>query len=203
MKVVGRWWYFLILAVVLVVVGAVVAWRAAGAHGQLVGGTVFDDRQAAPEFALTDQFGQPTSLSQFHGRPVALTFIYTHCTDVCPLIASNMHMAYQQLGSQASQVALVAVTVDPQNDSVDQIRAFSDQRGLTDEWHFLTGSPDQLAPIWKSYGIFAQALSTPDQIEHSAPVYLIDQSGAERATLPDDFTADTLSQDLRVLLNGG
>jgi protein SCO1 len=187
-----------------------------------VGATVFDDPQPAPEFALTDQFGNPTSLSQFRGRPVALTFIYTHCPDVCPLIASNMHTAYGQLGSQALQVRLVAVTVDPDNDTVDQIRAFSDQRGLSDEWHFMTGSRDQLPPIWKSYGVYAQLSDstgqpvapgvqqvaqgtpvTPDQVEHSAPVYLIDQNGTERGTLPNDFTADMLSQDLRALLNGG
>ena len=61
-----------------------------------------------------------------------------------------MRAVYQQLGSQASQVAFLAVTVDPENDSVDQIGAFSDQRGLTGEGHFMTGSREQLEPIWKS-----------------------------------------------------
>jgi cytochrome oxidase Cu insertion factor (SCO1/SenC/PrrC family) len=109
-----RGWYLLVLASGLLFAAAVLAWRALGTHEQLVGATVFDDRQPAPDFALTDHFGNPTSLSQFRGHPVALTFIYTHCPDVCPLIASNMHAAFGQFGGDASQVALLAVTVDPE-----------------------------------------------------------------------------------------
>jgi protein SCO1/2 len=214
-----RWLYFVLAGLVVCVAGALVAWRAVSMDHQLVGATVFEDRTPAPDFTLTDQLGQPTTLSQFLGRPIALTFVYTHCPDVCPIIASNMHTAYLQLGSQAAQVALLAVTVDPENDTVDQLRAFSDQRGLTDEWHFVTGTRPQLEAVWQSFGILAQPVdpsgrpvspaaqraleglpATPDQVEHSAPVYLIDRQGAERATLPDDFTPDQLSHDLRVLL---
>lgn len=77
---------------------------------------------------------------------MALTFLYTNCPDVCPLIAANLHETYKQLGDQAKQVGIVAVTVDPEHDTTDRVRQFSDQRGLTNQWLFMTGSRGQLAP---------------------------------------------------------
>ncbi len=183
------------------------------APSQLTGGAVVTGRQLAPDFTLTDQFGQPQALSGFHGKAVALTFIYTNCTDVCPLIAWNMHLAYQQLGDQAKNVALVAVTVDPERDTPAQVRAFSDQRELTYQWWFLTGSRPALEQVWRAYGIQAQAYdasgtpipesdvsqATPEEVEHAAPTFLIDKQGYVRVLLPIDFTADTLASDLRIL----
>src|SRR5437868_1752430 len=63
-----------------------------------------NNRPPASDFTLTNQFGQQESLSGFRGKPVALTFIYTNCVDVCPLIAWNMHLAYEQLGNDSKNV---------------------------------------------------------------------------------------------------
>ncbi len=202
---------------VLVLVGAGVATVYLHARtATLTDAAIMTDPWPAPDFMLTDQSGQSVQFSQFKGKPTALTFIYTNCPDVCPLIASNMHEAYRQLGQQASSVAMVAVSVDPERDTVDQIRQFSDARGLTDEWTFLTGSADQLSAVWTNYGILAQSdkpttpaeqreaqglVPQPGDIEHSAPVYLIDKSGNVQAAFPDDFTPDALVTDLRVLLS--
>src|SRR5579864_3861972 len=56
----------------------------------------------APDFRLTDQFGKPVSLSQFKGKPVVVTFLYTHCPDICPVIADKLHSAMQVLGKNAN-----------------------------------------------------------------------------------------------------
>ena len=61
-------------------------------------------------------------LSSYKGRPVALPFLYTNCADVFPLIAANLHEAYRKLGDQATRVGIVAVTVDPEHDSVETAR---------------------------------------------------------------------------------
>jgi protein SCO1 len=194
-------------------------WRMHAAPGQLVGGAIAKGNPPAPDFTLTDQFGASDALSSFKGRPVALTFLYTNCPDVCPLIASNLHQTYKQLGNQAAEVGLVAVTVDPEHDSVDKVRQYSEQRGLTNQWLFLVGTRDQLAPVWRAYGITAQPDQPvakpvspaeqraeqgvdplPQDVEHSAPIFLIDKRGALRAMLPVDATPDTLTTDLRVLV---
>jgi hypothetical protein len=79
-------------------------WRMHAAPGQLVGGAIAKGNPPAPDFTLTDQFGASDALSSFKGRPVALTFLYTNCPDVCPLIASNLHQTYKQLGNQAARL---------------------------------------------------------------------------------------------------
>src|SRR3569833_2826638 len=139
----------------LLIVAALGYWQSLRPR-PLAGGAILTNPQPAPDFQLTDQLGNQLKLSQFAGKPVALTFLYTNCPDVCPIIASNLHAAYRQLGDQAKDVALGAVTVDPARDTQDQLKAFSDQRGLTNEWHFMTGSPADLSNIRRSYGILSQ-----------------------------------------------
>jgi cytochrome oxidase Cu insertion factor (SCO1/SenC/PrrC family) len=102
---------------------------------------------------------------------------------------------------------------------MDQVRAFSDQRSLSDEWYFLVGQRPQLEQIWKSYGIVAEPVDSdgrpvspgaqnelrglppqPAYVEHAAPVLLIDKTGVLREMLPVDVTPDTLTTDFRILL---
>ncbi len=202
-------WVGVGLGVVLVVV-AVVIWRAGASSGGLVGGGIVDPPAPAANFTLTDQFGREVSLSSLRGKPVALTFIYTNCPDACPVIASNMHAAYLQMGGNASRIAMVAVTVDPEHDGVPQILKFSQDRGLENEWQFLTGSRAQLEQVWQSYGIAADttnvqgtptapSAASPDLVEHSAPIFLIDKHGNVRELLPLDFKPSDLATDLNRL----
>src|SRR5579885_1346108 len=105
----------LVLALLVVIVVAVIGSRGdtitsnasgttpSGLQGTNLGGT------PAPDFRLTDQFGKQISLSQFRGEPVVLTFLYTHCPDVCPLTAEKLHQVQLQLGKDASHVMMLAV----------------------------------------------------------------------------------------------
>jgi len=206
--------------VALLIVGAFTAARFGvpgikSAPRELKDAAIANGRPPAPDFTLTNQLGQQESLSSFRGKPVAMTFIYTNCADVCPLIAWNMHLAYDQLGNDAKNVALVAVSVDPEHDSPAQIRAFSDERQVTSQWHFFTGGRPALEDVWRAYNIPAQAVdaagnplpqgsdlsaASPEEIEHAAPMYLIDKQGRLRAMMPVNFEADTLANNLRVLL---
>src|SRR6185312_7662043 len=65
------------------------------------------DGVPAPGFTLTDQCGKQVSLSPFKGKPVVVTFMYTHCPDVCPLIAEKLRTVMQGLGSDAQKVAIL------------------------------------------------------------------------------------------------
>ncbi len=67
----------------------------------------------APNFRLTDQFGHQISLQQFRGKPIVLTFLYTRCPDICPLTAERLHSTMLELGKDAHNVAVLAVTTDP------------------------------------------------------------------------------------------
>jgi protein SCO1 len=158
------------------------------------------DSTLAPDFRLKDQFGKQISLSQFKGRPTVVTFLYTHCPDVCPLVADKLHMVVQSLGKNAPHVAILAVSMDPKGDTVSAALNFSSVHKLVNSWHFLVGSLSQLGPVWSSYTVDAQAATSAGTVTHSTFVYVIDKQGRERVLLDNDFTPLQLTNDLKILL---
>lgn len=161
------------------------------------------DSTLAPDFRLKDQFGKPVSLSQFKGRPTVVTFLYTHCPDVCPLVADKLHTVVQALGKKAPHVAILAVSMDPKGDSVSAALNFSRAHKLVNTWHFLVGTLNQLAPVWSSYTVDAQAATSAGTVTHSTFIYVIDKQGRERVLLDSDFTPTQLTSDLQILLAEG
>ena len=191
-------------------------------------GTELTARDAAPEFTLVDQFGEETSLSDRRGKVVALTFLYTNCPDICPLTAHSLAKAHEALGDDAAGVSMIAISVDPNRDTPQQARAYSQQRNMLDKWSFLTGTEEELSPLWKAYylavertgdsGGAIESLGTdlaretlasneglsPEAaylVSHAAPVYVIDQEGRMRSVITD-LTLDPapLVHDVRLLL---
>jgi len=156
---------------------------------------------AAPDFLLKDQFGKQISLSEFKGKPVVVTFLYTHCTDVCPLIADHLHSTALGLGKDVGHVAFLAVSTDPIGDTQTAALRFSDKHKMTHYWHFLIGTRDELALIWSAYSVDAQAATAPGVVNHSTALYVIDKEGRERVLLDNNFTSQQLTGDLKVLLS--
>ena len=130
-----------------------------------------------PDFALIDQTGKTTRLSQFRGEPVAVTFAYTRCpvATACPMTMTkfaklNAALAREKLGR------LLTVTVDPENDTVAVLRDFASKIGADPaRWRFLTGDAKSVAQTAESFGI----LYYPDhgQIVHSQAVAVVDPAG--------------------------
>lgn len=154
--------------------------------------------QPAPDFRLTDQFGKSVALSQFKGKPVVLTFLFTHCPDQCPLTAEKLHSTIQDLGKDAQNVGVIAVSTDPRRDTVAAAMNFSRVHSMQNSWHYLVGPHNMLEPVWSNYHIDAQ----PEQqiVNHSLGLYLIDKQGRERIFLGNDFTPTQLAHDLQVLM---
>jgi protein SCO1 len=156
------------------------------------------DSTLAPDFRLKDQFGKQISLSQFKGHPMVVTFLYTHCPNVCPVLADKLHTVVQSLGKDAPHVAILAVSMDPKGDTTSAALNFSRAHKLVNSWHFLTGTLDQLAPVWSNYSVDAQAATSAGTL--TPFVYVIDKQGRERVLLNDDFTPTQLTGDLKILL---
>jgi protein SCO1 len=146
------------------------------------------------DFRLRDQDGTTVSLRQFRGRVVVLTFMYTTCKDTCPLTATQIRGALDDLDHD---VPALAVSVDPVNDTPARAKKFLFQRGLSDDrMRFLLGSRAQLAPIWKAYGILPQGKA----FDHSAYVLLIDRHGRQRIGFPvQQLVPEDLAHDIRRL----
>lgn len=162
-------------------------------------GVRVDPPTRTTDFALADQTGQIVRLSKQRGKYVILTFLYTHCPDVCPLIASNLNQALRQLGSQRSNVRVIAVSVDPRRDSRAAVVRFVALHHLLPQFHYLTGSRADLAPIWRAYHVTV----TPEgkSIGHSAYEMLIDPSGRGRLIYDAQVRAADVIHDIRVLEN--
>lgn len=165
-------------------------------------GAVSPPGARAVDFRLRDQDGRLATLAAGRGKVTVLTFLYTTCEDTCPVAASQILGALDQLGLQAAAVPAIAVSVDPANDTPARARAFLLARRLTGRMRFALGSEPELRPVWADYGVRPQGLDpTAGDFEHSARVVLIDKRGFQRVAFPlDQLTPPALAHDLRVLL---
>jgi len=132
----------------------------------------------APDFTLTNQFGQKISLSAFRGKVIILAFTDSECTTVCPLTTQSMLAAKQLLGNSASQVQLIGVDANPDATAVSDVMSYSRSHGMVDRWDFLTGSRTELASVWKAYNIYVAI--EKGQVDHTPAVYIIDARGREQ-----------------------
>jgi protein SCO1/2 len=156
-------------------------------------------KQPAPNFRLSDQEGKQISLAQFKGKPVVLTFLYTHCPDVCPLTAEHLHSTLLKMGSDAQKVGILAVSTDPKRDDQAAALKFTDEHNMRNYWHFLIGTHEQLSSVWSAYSVYAQQQQTT--VNHSFAVYVIDKQGNSRAFIGQDFKPDDLASYLAALVH--
>ena len=131
--------------------------------------------QVAPDFTLTDQFGQPVSLSSYRGKVVILTFNDSECTSVCPLTTAALVDAKTMLGAAASQVQLLGINANPRDTSIEDVLSYSQLHGMLYQWRYLTGSLAQLQAVWKDYSIGVTV--NQNQIDHEPAVFVINQQG--------------------------
>jgi protein SCO1 len=139
---------------------------------------------AAPPLRLRNYLGQPVDIAQYRGKPVLVTFIYTHCPDVCPLITSNLRVAQNLLGADGpSKAQVIAVSVDAKGDNRATVAAFLKAHEMTGRMQYLVGSTRELARVWRAWGVGSERdAKNPDLVEHSGLIYGITASG-KRATL--------------------
>lgn len=164
--------------------------------------------QAAPGFTLTNQFGASVSLRQFRGKAVVLAFVDSRCRSICPLTTLSMTEARRMLGpAAAAHVQLLGIDANPDATKVADVRAYSSAHQMLRSWDFLTGSPHQLAAVWRAYHVYVAA--SHGNIDHEPAVYLIDGHGKERTLYLTQMAyasvgqqADLIAQGLSRLLPG-
>jgi protein SCO1 len=159
-----------------------------------VGGAIIQAKPAAPPISLHDDQGRAVRLADFRGKWVAVAFLYTHCPDVCPLIAQNLNNAL----AHAPDLRVVAVSVDPKGDTPVAVRAYTKSHRLTATFHYLIGSRSQLQPVWRAWHV-ATVPGPSKTVTHSAFEVLVDPSGRERAYYDAKVTAADVLHDLKHL----
>jgi protein SCO1/2 len=166
---------------------------------------VLEPAHPAPDFSLRASDGSTFRLREQRGRAVVLFFGYTFCPDVCPLTLSEMVQVRSQLGARAARLRVLFITVDPERDTVERLRAYV---GAFDRSFLgLTGDPDTLARVRQAYGVVAEkrvvaGTKAAYLIDHSAFVYVVDPEGRLRLMFPFGTSIDDMAHDLALLLGG-
>jgi protein SCO1 len=155
---------------------------------------------AAPPLALRNYKGEPVNIARYRGEAVLVTFIYTHCPDVCPLITANLHVAQALLGPAASKAQIIAVSVDSRGDTPKAIAGFLAVHGMTGRMQYLIGRTPELARVWKAWSVGSERdAQHPDLVEHTGIVYGISASGKMTTLYAGNFKPAEIAHDVPLL----
>ncbi len=192
---------FLLLGTALVVSGCGGTQSAPPLHGGRL-----EPPKVASDFTLTNQDGNPFSLSSTKGKVVMLYFGYTSCPDVCPLTLADMASARSELGDAADQVQILFVTVDPERDSQAVLKKYvpAFDPGIIG----LRGTPEEIKTVADAYGVKYKKTPLKDSalgyaMDHSAFIYVVDRNGQLRELLPYGTQRQDITSDLKILINEG
>jgi protein SCO1/2 len=191
------------LAVVLAASGCGGSGDTANASGEAdaqFSGSVASPPQPVPPLRLRDSLGHEVNIDHYKGKAVLVTFIYTHCPDVCPLIVSHLKTALAELGPKASDARIVAVSTDPRGDNPKTVAAFLKDHSMTGKMEYLIGSRPELERVWKAWNIVAKPEKAGrDLVEHSALIYGISAGGKITTLYPANFKPAQISHDVPLL----
>jgi protein SCO1/2 len=140
-----------------------------------------DADEPAPGFTLTDARGRRVRLVDLRGRLALVTFLYTNCTDVCPVLPEILARVDDALtATERARLALVGISVDPRRDTPEQLAQFLQRRGLREErWTLLTGTVAELTQAASDYGVVVRPDARGDLV-HNTVFVLIDPRGRLR-----------------------
>jgi protein SCO1 len=155
---------------------------------------------AAPPFTLTSQEGKPVALADLRGKVVAVTFIYTGCPDICPLLTQKMVDVQDALGADfGAKIAFVSISLDPERDTPEVLKDYAQFWGANlAGWSFLTGSPEAVRDVTRRYGVFF-AKKEDGSVDHTQLTTLVDADGRMRVQYlgarfdPEEFRHDLMS----------
>lgn len=156
------------------------------------------------QLALVDHHGQSRSLADFQGKATVVFFGYTSCPDICPTMLARLADVMKALGGDAERVQVLFVTVDPERDSAERLKAFV-------PWFYptflgLRGDAAQTRAATEEFRVFAARKPVDGElgyvIDHSTGAYVFDPAGRLRLYVKDTSSVDDITADLRLLLQG-
>jgi protein SCO1 len=136
---------------------------------------------AVPDFTLIDQNGKTFRFTNARGKIVLVTFVFTTCPDVCPLLTAKFAAIQRTLRQRRiDDYLLLTITTDPARDTPAVLKSYGEQfKADFNHWLFLTGSEQELVKVWKGFGVTVRK-SADSQIQHTALTTLVDQRGIRR-----------------------
>jgi protein SCO1/2 len=153
-------------------------------------------RYTLPEIALLRDDGKKTDLlgELADGRVVALNFMYTTCTEICPLTTKIFADFQQKLGAERDKVHLVSISIDPEQDRPNVLRNYAKKYGAQPGWDFYTGTVEDSLAAQKAFDAYRG-----DKMSHVPVTYLRTAPGQPWLRLDGFASADELLQSYRTL----
>ncbi|MFO1036412.1 MAG: SCO family protein [Geminicoccaceae bacterium] len=157
----------------------------------------------APAFMLTREDGTPFGSEQMAGRVAVVSFVYTSCADICPLLTQRLATVQDDLGGDfGPEVVFVSITMDPETDRPPVLARFAADMGADPKgWAFLTGEVDAIRKVAGGYGVVFARLPDGD-VTHNQLTSLVDRAGKIRVQYQgSSFDTDEFGHDIRLLLD--
>jgi protein SCO1/2 len=157
----------------------------------------------APPLQLRNYLGERVNLVNYRGKAVLVTFLYTHCPDVCPLITANLHAALELMGkAQAAKTQVIAVSVDPRGDTRAAVAAFVKRHEMTGRMQYLVGSASELGRVWQAWNVGSeQDAQQPQLVNHTGLVYGIAANGKITTLYAANFKPSDVVHDVPLLIS--
>ncbi|MBD9532331.1 MULTISPECIES: SCO family protein [Comamonas] len=156
----------------------------------------------AKDFPLPDADGKLRSIKDFAGKVTVVFFGYTQCPDVCPTTLQELVEVKQMLGAQGDKLQGVFVSLDPERDTPEVLKAYVGN--FDPSMVALTGTPEQVAAVAKDFKVFFRKVEgkVPGAytLDHTAGLYMYDPQGRLRAYHRYGAGAQPLVADAQVLL---
>lgn len=134
----------------------------------------------APDCTLVNQDGKTVKLSDFKGKVLLVSFVFTTCNGTCPATTHRMAKVQQLLAAKGKRCAVefVTITLDPQRDTPAALRKYIQLYDLATSsnavgWTFLTGAPDNVAKVLAAWGMWTKPLPN-GQLDHPSRIFLVD-----------------------------
>ena len=135
-------------------------------------------RLTIPDVTMRDQLGNEVRFPDLlKDKTVAVNFVFTTCTTICPPMGANFGQLRRLLGERAGKdVLLISISVDPVTDTPQRLKTWSEKFNAGAGWTLLTGTKPDVDALLKAFGVF-----TADKWDHS-PTALIGRAGQWRRT---------------------
>ncbi|MGJ7490156.1 SCO family protein [Variovorax sp. ZT4R33] len=159
----------------------------------------------AKNFALKDADGKERTLADFKGKVVVLFFGYAQCPDVCPTTMTEMAQVKQQLGKDGDKLQVLFVTVDPERDTPEVMKAY--MGAFDPAFVALIPTQEQLAAMAKDYKAYYKKVDgrtpTSYSMDHSAASYIYDTQGRLRLYARYGAGVAPMVADVQALIKQG
>ena len=156
------------------------------------------------EFALTSTKGGSFTQADLVGTPSLIFFGYTFCPDVCPTTLAETTAWRAQLGLSADDLRIIFVTVDPERDTTEMVKAYVE--GFDPSVIGLVGTPEETEKAKAAFGVFSEKAGDVESefylVNHTALTFLIDKDGSFEGTIAYEEASDTALAKIDRLVKG-